>query len=69
MHSYDVSFDVKYWPEVLKMLRSKIDCLILGYGHIGDGNIHINICYNDDREIDDREIFDFVVAKNGSISA
>lgn len=45
--------------------------LIIGYGHIGDGNIHINICVKGDQKIDimDEVVFKEVVAKHGSISA
>jgi len=26
--------------------------LIIGYGHIGDGNIHINLCAKPDQKVD-----------------
>lgn len=44
----------------------------MGYGHIGDGNIHINICVKDgdkQTKIDDAELFRIVAEKKGSISA
>lgn len=48
MYAYDVSFDVTKWEEMLKTLRAKYQgLLVIGYGHIGDGNIHINICAKD----------------------
>jgi len=42
---------------------------ILGYGHIGDGNLHINICTKNNERVDDEEIFKRVVSYKGSISA
>ena len=49
--------------------------MILGYGHIGDGNLHINICVKRDSEalhkqvIDEKEIFEYVIKLGGSMSA
>lgn len=53
MYAYDVSFDVTKWQEMLKALRKTYPgVLIIGYGHIGDGNIHINICVKPGQKID-----------------
>lgn len=41
----------------------------MGYGHIGDGNIHINMILQEGQEIDDRHVFEAVVKRKGSISA
>ena len=43
--------------------------IILGYGHIGDGNIHINICGNSDKAINEESLFKRVAKLKGSISA
>jgi hypothetical protein len=57
----------------MKMLQKKYghNGLVMSYGHIGDGNLHINICF--DRklnvEVDEKEIFEFVVKLGGSMSA
>lgn len=40
--AYDISFDVKEWTKLTAQLR-KTGKKVFGYGHIGDGNIHINI--------------------------
>jgi hypothetical protein len=45
--AYDVSFDVRQWPAMLTQLREKTNALVMGYGHIGDGNLHVNICLKD----------------------
>lgn len=41
----------------------------MGYGHIGDGNLHINICIKKGQEFDERFIIDEVIKNKGSISA
>lgn len=72
MYAYDVSFDVTKWQDMLKVLRSKFpQLLIIGYGHIGDGNIHINLCAQQGQHVDmiDQVVFKEVVDKKGSISA
>ena len=46
--------------------------IVMGYGHIGDGNIHINFCSTDSgaiKELDEEEIYKMVGSKRGSISA
>ena len=43
---------------------------MFGYGHIGDGNIHINIVSNEkEMKWHDEDIFKEVTRRNGSISA
>lgn len=71
-YAYDVSFDVREWAHMLSKLRSIYpDLLIMGYGHIGDGNIHINLCAKPDTkvEIKNEDVFREVVSRHGSISA
>ena len=41
--AYDLSYDVKEWPNLVADLRKSIKAQIMGYGHVGDGNIHINM--------------------------
>lgn len=71
--AYDLSYDVSSWEEMMKFLRHKYsNTVVLGYGHIGDGNIHINICVkkgDSTTVVDDVEIFKKVAEKQGSISA
>ena len=57
---------------MLNKLRQRYpSLLVIGYGHIGDGNIHINLCMKAGQniEINDEDVFKEVVARNGSISA
>lgn len=41
--AYDLSFEVKEWENLVAELRGSIKAEIMGYGHIGDGNIHVNM--------------------------
>lgn len=46
--TYDVSFDINHWDSLTKQLRERLPGVaVLNYGHIGDGNIHINLCSTD----------------------
>ena len=68
--SYDVSFHVGQWENLLEDLRKHLPHVqILGYGHIGDGNLHINVCTQNNETINDREVFERVTKYKGSISA
>ena len=41
----------------------------MGYGHIGDGNIHINMIMGEGEEAPDLKVVEEVVKRKGSISA
>jgi len=45
---FDLSFAPPKMYGVIEKLRSKLPptSILLGYGHIGDGNIHINVIDN-----------------------
>ena len=58
-YKYDVSFDVQLWSQFVADIRGKMQgrkAYVMGYGHIGDGNLHINICM-DKGDFDERFIF------------
>lgn len=44
---------------------------MIGYGHLGDGNLHLNIMSNDASVVHDIEpfVYEFTQTKRGSISA
>ena len=67
--SYDVSFDVKEWDSLLKKVREESKAIVMGFGHIGDGNLHIMIFLEEGQTFDDKELFHLVAEKKGSISA
>jgi FAD/FMN-containing dehydrogenase len=41
----------------------------MGYGHIGDGNLHVNIILPEGKEFHDSHVFKEVARHKGSISA
>lgn len=67
--AYDLSFDVKEWMNLVSDLRQKLQTEVMGYGHIGDGNIHVNIIAKEGQAINERQVYELVTQKKGSISA
>jgi D-2-hydroxyglutarate dehydrogenase len=43
VYAYDISYEVKEWANLIAELRKSINAEVMGYGHIGDGNIHVNM--------------------------
>ncbi|EAR83770.1 FAD linked oxidase family protein (macronuclear) [Tetrahymena thermophila SB210] len=74
---YDISLNTAQMDDITKDLRQKcIDLgFTVGYGHIGDGNLHINISCLDKTKEQQLEnqiepyIFEWLSKKGGSISA
>jgi FAD/FMN-containing dehydrogenase len=78
--SYDISLPLQHFYEVVEESRKKVGDLakVIGYGHIGDYNLHLNICY-DKFECDENFhkiekimepfIYDTLVKYRGSVSA
>ena len=58
MLSYDISFDVKEWAVMCEKLRSQTKAKVIGYGHIGDGNLHVNIILKEGQQFDDSYVFE-----------
>lgn len=56
--AYDLSYDVKEWPNLVAELRRTVKAEIMGYGHVGDGNIHINMILKEGEEAQDRKVFE-----------
>ena len=67
--AYDISFDVREWPSLLNYLREKTQSHVMGYGHIGDGNLHVNIILPEGKQFQDIHVFKEVARHRGSISA
>lgn len=74
---YDFSLDINEWETFLVDMRKKVGHLgfVIGYGHIGDGNIHVNVVphKNEDMEkminLIEPYYFAWLKDKRGSISA
>jgi FAD/FMN-containing dehydrogenase len=39
-------------------LRTSLKTQVMGYGHIGDGNIHVNIIAKEGQKIDDLKVYE-----------
>jgi len=54
---YDVSLDVRKMNELIEILREKTKHLgkAVGYGHIGDFNLHIDVTVYNDKDIPEME--------------
>ena len=74
---YDFSVDIKKWMELATDIREKTKGIgfTVAYGHIGDGNIHVNIVYQEEKhkkellDILEPSTFEWLSERNGSISA
>ena len=49
VHKYDISMPRDRMYDVVEALRANLDgtcpgSVVTGYGHFGDGNIHVNVC-------------------------
>ena len=75
---YDLSLDISKFQELVDTCREKAGPLartVTGYGHIGAGNIHLNVVCADNsktKELADAVegwILDYVTGLRGSISA
>ncbi|EJU01982.1 hypothetical protein DACRYDRAFT_15938 [Dacryopinax primogenitus] len=79
VYKYDVSVPIQEWQNVLDTLRARAKKSggrierVVGFGHIGDGNLHINVvCGAYGKEVEqllEPFMFELVASKNGSISA
>jgi FAD/FMN-containing dehydrogenase len=78
--SYDISVPLEHFYECVEETRKKVGHIakVIGYGHIGDYNLHLNVCY--DKFVQDETfrklealmepfIYDFIVKYRGSVSA
>lgn len=79
MFKYDISLPTEKMDQITQDLRKRCDeiggAFTVGYGHIGDGNLHINVAAVDKSKEELIEkaiepfIFEWVVKFGGSISA
>jgi D-2-hydroxyglutarate dehydrogenase len=75
-----VSLDIDKFYEMVPILRERVkgDAVVGGYGHVGDGNIHINVTvpgYDDHKRAEKVQnllepyLLEEVAKRKGSISA
>ncbi|XP_067947891.1 D-2-hydroxyglutarate dehydrogenase, mitochondrial-like [Watersipora subatra] len=76
-YKYDISLPQPVWYDLVREMRTRIEgsaaLRCIGYGHLGDGNLHLNItsAEYDQHVMDLIEpfLYDWTSAHNGSISA
>ena len=74
---YDISLPLDHFYSLVESCRSRVGCLGLtvGYGHIGDCNLHLNVVIADlavaeqVRDILEPYVFEYVQKVEGSVSA
>jgi D-2-hydroxyglutarate dehydrogenase len=78
VYKYDLSVPVSDMyslvEEMRKRLRDVPDVVVAGYGHIGDGNLHLNISRPGNYSIElenliEPFVYEWTAARGGSISA
>ena len=76
MYKYDLSIPVAEMYALVEETRQRMAHLpveVVGYGHLGDGNLHLNVsCQKYDDEIlrhIEPFVYEWTAARRGSISA
>ncbi|XP_026751344.2 D-2-hydroxyglutarate dehydrogenase, mitochondrial-like [Galleria mellonella] len=76
LYTYDVSLPQNHYYEIVPLLRERLGdkaTKVCGFGHIGDGNIHIDVVvpeYSSEiTNIIEPFLFEEVAKRNGSVSA
>ena len=77
VYKYDVSLPLERYYELVEVTRGRLsqfeDAEVVGYGHLGDGNLHLNVSTPafDAGVLDSLEpfLFEWTSANGGSISA
>lgn len=74
-YKYDISLPTEKMYDIVEMMREKMKgvCTVYGYGHLGDGNLHLNLVtpeYDPNvASIISPLIFEWTASVKGSISA
>lgn len=78
---FDISLDSKDFNDIIEKTNERVSHLggrVLGHGHIGDGNLHLNTAMKGFDDLENAKkikealqpfVFDYVKEKGGSISA
>jgi FAD/FMN-containing dehydrogenase len=78
VYKYDVSLPLAQLYELVEVMRARLEgeALVTGFGHLGDGNLHLNICTPGDFEKTPEMIraiepyvYEWIAEQRGSISA
>lgn len=75
-YKYDLSIPLKVFDELVQEMRQQLGAgakRVCGYGHLGDGNIHLNITSEKfDKSLHNKIepfVYEWVANQNGSVSA
>uniref|UniRef100_A0A7S3CK84 FAD-binding PCMH-type domain-containing protein n=1 Tax=Strombidium rassoulzadegani TaxID=1082188 RepID=A0A7S3CK84_9SPIT len=78
---FDISLESKDFEDIILKTQERVNHLggrVLGHGHIGDGNLHLNTVMKGFKDMDTAKqikealqpfVFDYIKEKNGSVSA
>eukprot|EP01018_Ginkgo_biloba_P020945 Gb_12081 [translate_table: standard] len=75
VYKYDLSLPIQHLYEIVDEMRTRLgeSAKVLGYGHLGDGNLHLNISAPkyDDKLLEQIEpfVYEWTAKHKGSISA
>eukprot|EP01029_Cantina_marsupialis_P001500 TRINITY_DN11281_c0_g1_i1.p1 TRINITY_DN11281_c0_g1~~TRINITY_DN11281_c0_g1_i1.p1 ORF type:complete len:492 (-),score=183.90 TRINITY_DN11281_c0_g1_i1:389-1864(-) len=75
MYKHDVSLPMQSMADVLEAVREKLDgkAEVFGYGHLGDGNLHLNAVTSEYepgvKKIIDDQLYSMIADLGGSVSA
>ena len=81
VYKYDFSLPLEHFYQIVQVMRERlkdvaVDTHTVGYGHVGDSNVHLNICTPGTRgvtaevmDVIEPFVYDFVRDHGGSISA
>ncbi|XP_071839598.1 D-2-hydroxyglutarate dehydrogenase, mitochondrial-like isoform X3 [Apostichopus japonicus] len=76
VYKYDFSFAVEDFYDLVEVMRTRLRgeaLLVCGYGHVGDGNLHLNIVgptlSKEFLALIEPFVFDWTASKGGSVSA
>lgn len=78
VYKYDLSLPLSSMYELVEIMRQRLsqipDVRVVGYGHVGDGNLHLNVSapggYSDDvLQLIEPFVYSWTASKAGSISA
>ena len=81
VYKYDFSLPLEHFYEIVEQVRERLrdvgtETHTVGYGHVGDSNVHLNVCTPGRRgvtpevmEVIEPFVYEFVRDHGGSISA
>ena len=74
---YDLSLPLEKYYEPVELIRERLppECYVVGFGHVGDGNLHLNVCAPPEidgdkvKQLIEPYLWEYVSKQGGSISA